>query len=134
MTKRLSVITLPSAYARTLRAALFAVLLLAAYCLGTRFSEPVQAQNVPITTFTDLTGNGGVQALAANGSCSQVQLVTLRANTGTIRVGDANVGATRGIPLEPGSTNLWVLPYTMSYSAMYFYGPSGVTLSFTCMR
>jgi len=87
-----------------------------------------------LTTYADVTANGAAQALAGSGACGSLQLVALNTNTGVIRFGDANVSATQGIPLYPGSPDREALPYTINLSAMYFYGASGDKLSFTCMR
>ena len=99
----------------------------------------VRAQsNTPITltTYPDLTGNGSTQQVQSSGMCRWVLFVPLKANSAVTRIGDINVGVSRGIPVDEGGGMLPPVPTDVNYryalSSLYFYGSSGDKLSVTC--
>ena len=59
-----------------------------------------------ITSITDiaLVGLATTQILAAKPTRREAIITNLAANVQTMRIGDSNAGATRGIPLAPGDT------------------------------
>jgi hypothetical protein len=54
---------------------------------------------VSVVTYPDLTGNGAAQRIASSGTCRIIDVAALPANNAAVRIGDINVGASRGLPI-----------------------------------
>jgi len=82
-----------------------------------------------IGTLEDLTGNSAAQQfIAASTPCVAVVIRALAGNTGQIRVGDANVSATRGAELSAGDAIVLAIN---NVNLGYFYGVSPNKVSIT---
>ena len=85
-------------------------------------------------TIADIAGNNAAHQLTSNADI-YATAVYLGATGGPARVGDANVGASRGASIEASS--IFTLPPkpfaqgTYQLSAIYVYIPIGTTLSIT---
>lgn len=62
------------------------------------------ATNLGTVPDVSLSASSTSQIIAANASRVEVLIANLSGNSETLRLGDANAGATRGIPLLPGFT------------------------------
>lgn len=71
-----------------------------------------------------MTATATTQILAANGDRVKALITNLAANTQTLRIGDTNAGATRGVELAPGETI-----ELETTEAIYGYNPGGVAQS-----
>ena len=63
---------------------------------------------VKLCSLPDVIGNGQIQPLYSVGSARWVQVFAASTNSAVIRIGDASISDTRGIPLSPGGT--WFFP------------------------
>jgi hypothetical protein len=95
---------------------------------------------VSVVTYPDLTGNGAAQRIASSGTCRIIDVAALPANNAAVRIGDINVGASRGLPIAPGGYVHFefpydpgaVFPHLYSLASMYVYAASGDKVSVTC--
>lgn len=81
-------------------------------------------------TIADIAGDNAVHQIALSQQARWIQFTVT--GTGTVRVGDSNVGASRGIPVAGGSS--WTSPTLERFARyqvneFYAYVPSGATLS-----
>ncbi len=88
-----------------------------------------------VYTIEDITGDGGAhQVSASSGEAKWVQFVA--GGTGTVRVGDSNVSATRGLPVPSGGGMFLPMDGSevasrYSLNQVYYFAPLGATLSIT---
>ena len=93
------------------------------------------AQNI-VTPFTlaDITGDGGVHALASTKTTARTVLVVCKsANSAVVQVGDSNVSSSRGTPCAAGAAVSYPPQATInSYydlSTIYYLAQSGDKIS-----
>lgn len=64
-----------------------------------------QSNLITPTTIPDITGDGNVHQIIGNGGSARwITFVALSTNVSTIRLGDANITTSRGVPLAPGQS------------------------------
>lgn len=83
-----------------------------------------------VATLPDITMTGSAIQLASSGTAWWVQVKANASNTGVIRVGDANVSATRGADLAAGAAFLFPYrgdPYALS--GLYVFGSASDKVS-----
>lgn len=91
---------------------------------------------IAINTAADQVGNGSTKQMSGTCTGRWIQFIALRANSGTIRIGDSNAGAARGEEVAPGGG--WLTPvstnssYVYSLGSFYFYAANGDSVSVTC--
>ncbi len=113
------------------RLALLSLMILAAVHAGT----------VAPTTITDITGDAASHQLAASGQARWVQFVALAANGAAVRIGDSNVGTSRGtavaagggflLPPIPNDDRLATADHYYNLASIYYYAGSGDKISVT---
>jgi hypothetical protein len=116
--------------ATTLRLLVATMIILAAWC-----PVPAQAQatlTVAVVTYADIAGNGSAQQIVSSSASHRwCSFVGLSGNPDTIRLGDSNVSASRGLPIAPGG--VFNLSQELNLSSWYFYAPSSSDkISVTC--
>ena len=79
--------------------------------LVTCLTLAAQSLMAPVT-LADITGDGSIHAIASSGTARTITIVALSTNTASVRIGDANIGASRGTPIAAGA-------------AAYFSEPTG---------
>ncbi len=62
-----------------------------------------QVQTIAPTSNPDFAGDGSAHA-AGTGTARQVAICAVKGSTGTVRIGDSQVSATRGFPLTASSS------------------------------
>lgn len=96
---------------------------------------------VNVTTTADVTGDGAAHQIGVTGTATWVQFIALPSNTasGAVRIGDANVSASRGAAIAPGAG--FMLPPIAAeprqsaedrlydLSKLYYFAASGDKLS-----
>lgn len=93
------------------------------------------------TTIADITGDAASHQLATSGQARWLQFVAPAANSAAIRIGDSNVGASRGTYVAPGGG--FMMPVLESdsresttqhfykLSSIYYYAGSGDKITIT---
>lgn len=89
----------------------------------------VQAQNVPIASLEDIACDGSAHAINSSSGSRWLQIIALSTNTGTIRIGDSNVSATRGAPVAPGGGLFLSLGNGIAINSVYYYCTASDKLS-----
>jgi hypothetical protein len=98
---------------------------------GGNLAAILTALTTPTTvgTLADLTGNAGAQQLVAGATaCKAVIVRALAANTTTVRVGDANVSASRGAEITAGDA---VVIGIDNVNKVYFFAAATAKVSVT---
>jgi hypothetical protein len=95
-------------------------------------------QGVTITSLTDISGSSATVQLSASGSARWIQFIAPTANMSVVRIGDSNIGTTRGAAVAPGGG--FMMPVIVSpsepagatrysLSGIYYYVATGDKLS-----
>ncbi|HYV62614.1 MAG TPA: hypothetical protein VE958_08060, partial [Bryobacteraceae bacterium] len=88
-------------------------------------------------TYADIAGAGAAAAPISATAASAIAIQFAVSGAGTVRIGDANTSATRGIPIAAGGADYWgAIPGAPRYELdrTYYYIPVGATLSITVWR
>src|SRR5678815_3429420 len=93
----------------------------------------LQAQTgvVSPNTVADITCDGSAHAIQTSGTARWVQIITFSTNSAIVRIGDSNVGSSRGLPIAAGGGYLFapipadsreaVVEHLYRLSSIYYY-------------
>lgn len=89
-----------------------------------------------IGTISDITGDGSAHRLSTTSIGARwVQIVALSGNGAVVRIGDSNVGSSRGTPIAAGGGFMLPTPNggfpSYDLSTIYYYAANGDKLAVT---
>lgn len=93
-------------------------------------------QQTLIGTLADITGDGSAHKISSTPIAARwIQIVAITGNSAVVRIGDSNVGSSRGTPVAAGGGFMMPPPNSSfpSYdlSQVYYYAANGDKLSVT---